>query len=57
MRSSVLLAVRDIAQSDDRIGNKDRREKFLTANMDITMEGSFNLGDTMKLDDTFASQN
>ena len=51
MRSSVILAVRDIHESEDRMENKENRENIKAAHMDCTMEGSFNLGSQLGLEE------
>lgn len=53
MRPSVKLALRDINESEARLENIDKLEKFNAAQMDTTMEGTFNLGNIMNMDEVF----
>jgi hypothetical protein len=54
MRPSVRLAIRDIENSDERIGNKVKREQFRQANLDTTVDGEFSLGKSLSLEDAIS---
>lgn len=55
MRSSVKLAVRDIYESEDRIANKENREKIQAAHMDCTVDASFNLACSLGMEETVSN--
>jgi hypothetical protein len=54
MRPSVRLAIRDIENSDERIGNKDRKENFRKANLNTTLDSSFNLTSSLSLEEAIS---
>jgi len=54
MRPSVRLAIRDIENSDIRVGNREKMEKIRKANLNSTLDGTFNLGSSLSLEEAIS---